>query len=40
MIAVASIMAGKIIAQTIDENKQKLLVEETLNEIGDHTWQN
>lgn len=40
MISVASVMAGKIIGQSIDESKQNQLVEETLNEIGDHTWQN
>ncbi len=40
MIYVASAMAGKIIGQSIDESKQNQLVEETLNEIGDHTWQN
>ena len=40
MISVASAMAGKIIGQSIDESKQNQLVEETLNEIGDHTWQN
>lgn len=40
MISVASAMAGRIIGQSIDEGKQNQLVEETLNEIGDHTWQN
>ena len=39
MISVAFLMASKIIGQTIDESKQNQLVEETLNEIGDHTWQ-
>ncbi len=40
MIAVASVMAGKIIAGNIDEAKQKQLIEEALNEMGEETWQN
>ncbi len=40
MIAVASVMAGKIIAGNIDETKQKQLIDEALNEMGDETWQN
>ena len=39
VIAVASIMASKIIAGNIDETKQAQLVEEALNEMGDDTWQ-
>lgn len=39
MISVASIMAGKIIATSIDENKQSKLIEDTLKEMGDDTWQ-
>jgi F-type H+-transporting ATPase subunit b len=39
VISVASVMAGKIIAGSIDEAKQTLLVEEALNEMGDNTWQ-
>ncbi len=39
MIAVASVMAGKIIAGNIDEAKQKQLIDDTLNEMGDETWQ-
>lgn len=40
MIAVASVMAGKMIAGNIDETKQKQLIDEALNEMGDETWQN
>lgn len=40
MIAVASVMAGKIIAGNIDDSKQKQFIDEALNEIGDETWQN
>jgi F-type H+-transporting ATPase subunit b len=40
MVAVASVMAGKIIAGNIDVTKQKQLIDEALNEMGDETWQN
>lgn len=40
MIAIASIMAGKVVSASIDTNIQASLVEETLNEMGDNTWQN
>lgn len=40
MIAVASVMASKIIAGNIDDSKQKQFIDEALNEIGDETWQN
>lgn len=39
MVAVASAMAGKIIASNLDETKQAQLVDEALNEMGDDTWQ-
>ncbi len=39
MIQIASIMAGKVVAANIDTTISDALVEETLNEIGDHTWQ-
>lgn len=39
MIAVASLMAGKIVASSIDSKTQDRLVEETLKEMGDNTWQ-
>jgi F-type H+-transporting ATPase subunit b len=38
MIAIASAMAGKIIAQSIDAKKQGKLIDETLKEMGDQTW--
>ena len=39
MIAVATAMAGKVVAGSIDADIQESLVEETLNEMGDETWQ-
>jgi F-type H+-transporting ATPase subunit b len=38
MVAVASILAAKIVQTNIDTNAQHELVEETLKEIGDSTW--
>jgi F-type H+-transporting ATPase subunit b len=38
MIAVASVMAAKIVQTNIDTNAQHELIEETLKEIGDSTW--
>lgn len=38
MIAIASLMAGKVVAASIDTAVQDRLVEETLKEIGDRTW--
>ena len=38
MIAVASVMAAKIVQANIDTNVQQQLIEETLKEIGDSTW--
>lgn len=40
MISVASLMAGKVVAASIDTTVQNQLIEETLKEIGDTTWQN
>lgn len=40
MIAVSTVMAGKVIAASIDQAKQEELLEETLKDIGDKTWQN
>ncbi|MCR5508481.1 MAG: F0F1 ATP synthase subunit B [Lachnospiraceae bacterium] len=40
MISIASLMAGKVIADKIDTAVQDALVEETLREVGDKTWQN
>lgn len=39
MIAVASAMAGKFVAASLDETKQNQLIEEALKEMGDDTWQ-
>lgn len=39
MISVASVMAGKIIKSSIDEQTQNKLFDETLREMGDETWQ-
>ena len=38
MISLAAVMAGKIAAASMDEEKQNALVEETLSEIGESTW--
>ncbi len=40
MVQVATLMAGKFVAQSIDEKTQAELVEETLKDMGDDTWQN
>lgn len=39
MVNIASLMAGKVVAQSIDTTVQDALVEETLREVGDKTWQ-
>ena len=39
MIDIASLMAGKVVAKSIDTTIQESLVEETLKEVGDKTWQ-
>ena len=38
MIAVASLMAQKVVAASIDTKIQNTLVEETLKEMGESTW--
>ena len=38
MISIASMMAGKVVAASIDTTIQDTLVEETLKEMGDSTW--
>ena len=38
MIAVASMMAAKVVTASIDTKIQDTLVEETLKEMGDSTW--
>lgn len=39
MITIASMMAAKVVAASIDTTIQDTLVEETLREMGDSTWQ-
>ena len=39
MISVASLMAGKVVSAQINTEVQDTLVEETLKEIGEDTWQ-
>ena len=38
MIAVAAMMAGKVVSGAIDTTVQNELVEETLKEMGESTW--
>ena len=40
MVQVASAMAGRFVAASMDEDKQAQLIDETLKEMGDETWQN
>ena len=39
MIAIASMMAGKAVAASMNETTQKELIDRTLKEIGEETWQ-
>lgn len=39
MISIASVMAGKVVSESMDTKIQESLLEETLNEIGEGTWQ-
>ena len=39
MVAIASMMAAKVVAANIDTTIQDKLVEETLKEMGEATWQ-
>lgn len=39
MISIASVMAGKVVSETMNTEIQESLLEETLNEIGEGTWQ-
>ncbi len=38
IVSVATAMAGKVVATSIDEEEQNRLIEETLKEMGDGTW--
>ena len=40
MIRIASAMAGRVVAQSMDVKIQDTLIEETLKEMGESTWQN
>ncbi len=39
MVAIAALMAQKVVAASIDATVQDTLVEETLKEMGESTWQ-
>ena len=39
MIQIAALMAQKVVAASINTEIQDTLVEETLKEIGESTWQ-
>lgn len=39
MVEIASLMAGKVVADRMDTTVQDALVEETLKEVGEKTWQ-
>jgi F-type H+-transporting ATPase subunit b len=39
MISIASVMAGKVVAASIDITVQDALIDETLKEMGESTWQ-
>ena len=38
MVSIASLMAGKVVAASIDTTVQESLINETLKEIGESTW--
>lgn len=40
MISIASLMAEKVVGASMDTSMQDSLMEETLKEIGESTWQN
>ena len=39
MISVAALMAGKVVSANMDVEIQESLVDETLKEMGESTWQ-
>lgn len=39
IISIASVMAGKVVAASIDTTVQNTLIDETLKEMGESTWQ-
>ena len=38
MIAIASMMAQKVVSASIDTDVQESLIDETLKEMGENTW--
>ena len=39
VVSIATMMAGKVVAVSIDDNLSNQLIEDTLKEMGDDTWQ-
>ena len=39
VVSIASLMAGKVVAASIDTKVQDALIDETLKEMGEHAWQ-
>ena len=39
IVSIASLMAGKVVAASIDTTIQDTLIDETLKEMGESTWQ-
>ena len=39
LVSIASLMAGKVVTARIDTTVQDALIEETLKERGESTWQ-
>lgn len=39
VVSIASLMAGKVVAASIDTKVQDALIDETLKEMGEYTWQ-
>ena len=39
IVSIASLMAGKVVSASIDTTVQNSLIEETLKEMGESTWQ-
>ena len=39
VVSIASLMAGKVVAASIDTKVQDTLIDETLKEMGENTWQ-
>lgn len=39
VVSIASLMAGKVVAASIDTKVQDVLIDETLKEMGENTWQ-